>query len=840
MNQSLLRGVAAGLLLGTLGCVNDGGDPPSTQVDTVGEPDQDNPLPNPMTGPPKPGEKPMPGETPKPGEKPKPGVEPDIPAPTAQALLAAADDCSDLLTRIQDDAIAKLKMQVELAKRQPIIQPGFPGGGARDAGSAAPPPNASPRPGAGSGPDAPKAPTDSAGGLSGDEGTQAPGPVASSDTNKQVADVDEADFVKVVQMGRAIYLLHGSTLQKLKSWPAAETAREGKALQIEGSPSEMFVTEQGKAVVFSTVWGYGDGYYPGGPYPAKPLPGGPVADVAPCFPGARFCGGGASTLKITVADVAGAEPKVERELYYDGSYVSSRRYAAGASSVVRAVVQAPSKFHGLFQPQIQYTDAWGRPYEQAAIASQLDEWQARTIASIRDTELNDWLPAAREAKAGKLVDLAPDCDSYYVPAPGLAGYGLTHVLSLDIGDTSKPVGGVTIVGAASTVYSNAQRLVLAQPDYRATDVDFGATAEQQTALHQFDLAGLDTKYVASGWVFGQLPSHNPQFGIDVTDDGTIRVATSGWVRKNKNAKPEQPAFWERTTENYVITAKASGTTLGVIAKSAKLGHVDERIMSARFLGKRAYVVTFRQTDPLIIVDVANPTVLPVLGEIEIPGFSQYIHPLDENHLVTFGQSASRGLQLQLFDVTNPSAIRVASTFDFGPNTYSDASHNHKALTFFEGVLAVPISGTWYTNRSQFMSGIHLVRADAARGFQSLGFVDHGRLYASNGAGVSCGVCDASGCYDYACNYAPEVRRGHFVRGESATYVYSFSHAGVLVHDLAALGRPVASLGLPAPAPSSSPWYGTNMTAPTTDAGVAPGPRVVDAGVVPAPPPVPLP
>ena len=838
MRRGLRSWLYTGVLLSAAACAEDGA--PLANADD--EDEQKQPATATPDGSVPPSSKPTsdaavsskPPATKPPGTAKPATTDPVIPPPTLLASLAVAADCGDLLTRIQNDAIAKLKLQVELAKKNPQLggpTKGPPGSAVGGLGGFAPPPQAG----------APTAPVDSRDDSASEGASPKPsGPTSASDTNKQVQDVDEADFVKVVENGASIYLLHGNTLRKLKSWPAQQTQLVGKPLTIEGSPSEMFVTAQNKAVVFSAVWGYGENT--GGPNPLNGWPGGPVA--LPCRSDG-FCGGGGNSLKITVADLSGAEPKVERELYYEGSYVSSRRYEG---DIVRAVVRANSKFNGLFQPSIQWYDAWGRPYDSANIASQLDEWEKRTTASIRATELSDWLPTAREAQAGKLVELAPDCDSYFVPEPGLAGYGLTHVLSLDARDSQKPVGGVTIVGAASTVYSNAQRLVLAQPDFRTLDVDFGITSEQQTALHQFDLSGAETKYVASGWVFGQLPRHNPQFGIDVTSDGTIRVASTGFVRKSPSAKPNTPQFWERTTENYVSALRVTGEQIAVVGKSAKLGHVDESVQSARFIGDRAYVVTFRQTDPLIVVDVSNPSSLPVLGEIEIPGFSQYIHPLDDLHLVTLGQSASRGIQLQLFDVTDPKNIPPPKTLDFGSGSYSEGSYNHKAFTLFEGVLAIPISGQQkLPNRPQYSSGLELVRVDAQSGFSYLGNIDHARLYANNGAGVSCGQCDANGCFEYACGYAPEVRRGHFVKGEGGTFVYSFSHAGVLVHDLASLTRPAASVGLPAPIMQNmGPWYPTpgmtpggggaaptmsapdrppvsTPTAPSTDATVPPKP-----------------
>src|SRR5690606_1180460 len=130
-------------------------------------------------------------------------------------------------------------------------------------------------------------------------GPTAGGPTGASDTNNQVAGVDEADFVKVVDNGSAMFVLHGNKLHKLASWPAAETALSPESLTIEGSPSEMFVTADGKAVIFSSVWGYGDGSS-GGKYDP-----GFAGDVA-CEPGFGGCYSyGSSFTKITIADVSG-------------------------------------------------------------------------------------------------------------------------------------------------------------------------------------------------------------------------------------------------------------------------------------------------------------------------------------------------------------------------------------------------------------------------------------------------------------------------------------------------------------------------------------------------------
>ncbi len=830
----MMRWLSTGLVLGSIGCT--GGD--TTKDPATMGPDNNSPHGDPPDTPPV--------STVTPGK-------PVIPAATVLASLSPALGCDDLLTRVQDDAIAKLMIQVEQLKKQGLTDPSYPSGSPTtpgvvrdagvavfaDAGSKAPSTdNATAAPPLSSGTG-----SNESGGATGDKPTDPSVPVAdpvgASQTNNQVTGVDEADFVKLVDKGKFLYLLHGNTLRKLASWPAASTKLVGQPLTIEGSPSEMFVTDAGKAVVFSSVYSYAS------------TQGKPVAD---CYPG--YCGGyyGSMGLKITVADVSTDAPKVEREIYYEGSYLSSRRYG----DVVRAVIQSYSKFSGLFSPQVQYYDAWGRPYDQDAIEEQLDAWQERTADSIRNTELRDWFPVAQQVVNGQLEDVEPGCDSYYVPDPGLTDYGLTHVLSLDTARADSSLGGVTIVGATSTVYSNATQLVLAQPDYRwNAGSDWGILSGQQTAYHVFGLDGASTRYSASGWLFGALPQNNAQFGIDVGANGTLRVATTGWVRDNPQADPNSEKFWSQHSENRVLVAKIAGGKVTLAGQSEALGKKDETVQSARFVGDRAYVVTYRQIDPLIVLDVAGDTP-KVLGELEIPGFSQYMHPLDADHLITVGQSGKGGLQLQLFDVSNPANLPAPKTLDFGLYSSSEVSYNHKAFTSFEDLLAMPLYGQYYTaNRYGYASTLEVIRVNAASGFTSVASIDHGPLYADNGVGVRCGVCEApiagfgTSCYDYYCGYQPELRRGHFVKGEDGkVYVYSISWAGVMVHALAPLA-PLASVGLPQPVfDSSPPWYGGGVTdggsiAPAGDAGVAPvtydasvrdaGATVaVDAGIAPQP------
>lgn len=795
------------------------------------------------------------------GDEPGGGSGPSVPTQGVVAALARADSCDDLLTKIQDDAIAKVKLAAELAKTQGASgggrhsagdDPSFDEGGDEAEESTAPPRNAGSKPAStnAAAPDvagdpiapAPskgeRADSDNSAGGSGSTGS-APvltGPTGASQTNSQVANVEEADFVKVVQSGAGIFLLHGNTLVKLKSFPAAETAVVGTPLKIEGSPSELFVSDAGRAIVFSSA------------HVESSRNGGDSVDFD--CPSGGDCYYGGNGTKVTIADVSVDPPRVLRELYYEGGYVSSRRYGALPADVVRVILQSGTDYYGLYEPRVQWNDAWGRAYDEATIAAQLSEWVARSTASIRKTTLTDWLPNAEEKVNGQRVAVAPDCASYYVPVAGLSDYGLTQVLSVDLATPASPVGGVTIVGATSTVYSSTSRLVLAQPDYRWSGrADFGIVDQQRTAVHVFDLAAATTSYLASGWVSGQLPPHNPQFGIDVGKDGSLRLATTGFVRDKPDAKPNTQEFWQQHPETYVTVLQVAGNQLEQLGKTGNLGLPRETIQSARFVGDRAYVVTYEQKDPLVVVDVANPRAPTVLGQISIPGFSQYMHPLDDNHLITVGQGATWGIQLQLFDVTDPKNIPAPKVLDFGSGSSSEASYSHKAFTLYNGVLAVPVSGSYASQdfrRQYYSSALRLVKVDAATGFQLLGTVDHTQLYADNGLGVRCGVCDPTGCYDYACGYSPEVRRGVFVSAGPATYVYSFSSAGVLVNDLTNLVTPVAKVGLPQPQYGYPTGGGTRPSSGRTPPGVvvdevepqddgwepttAPSPAGLDAGM----------
>jgi hypothetical protein len=169
----------------------------------------------------------------------------------------------------------------------------------------------------------------------------------------------------------------------------------------------------------------------------------------------------------------------------------------------------------------------------------------------------------------------------------------------------------------------------------------------------------------------------------------------------------------------------------------------------RFDGDRGYVVTFKKTDPLFVLDLYRPAQPVILGELEIPGFSTYLHRIDPEHLLSIGFDADDhgsfayfdGVILQLFDVASPTEPRLLHKEKIGTRgSSSEAATNHLAFNYFadRGLLAVPMTiceggGDGVNGGELTFSGLLVYDVSVARGFTRLGGVDHGAKGASCGA-----------------------------------------------------------------------------------------------------------
>jgi hypothetical protein len=675
-----------------------------------------------------------------------------------EAALRQAATCDDVLQAIQEDEIAKVDLELKSFIDQDYY---YRWGGpvAFDAVAEAGDRNAAP-------------PTSAAG----DDG--AADPSGFSDTNRQVADVDEADIVKVADEGRKLYVVRGNGFYEFDSWPASQTSKVAD-LEIEGGAIEMFV-EGERALVFSNAYSVealddGDLCLDDGDL-CQDYGGGGAPELLSDYDGAYYCG--RSFVKITVIDLAGAAPLAVREIYVDGRYSSSRRHESIVRAVVQSNMQRPGSVPNLYE--ILYNgDVYPESRDAEIALARL--WAGIAKDAIRATTLDDWVPVWGEIIDGKIQQQPVQCADFYSPEPGLTNYGLTQIVGIDM-MSDGPTQITSILGEATHVYSNAEVMVLAQPDW--SYLERGASGNR-TSVHRFAVSSEQqrTPYQGSGFVQGIV---HDQFSIDERD-GVIRIATTRTTWPNRDADPMTTDVWVQRDDNLVSTMRLKGDALEVVGSTPPMAE-GEQIRSARFLGDLAYVVTFRQIDPLFVIDLSNPESLEILGELKIPGFSSYIHPLGDDHLLTIGSEIdpdtqrNLGVALQIFDVSDNGDPQLAHKVVVGEGN-SEANHNHKAFNFYaaKGLLAFP----FVSYEGDFSSVLELWDVSAVTGFNRRGEVDHSDLVLVDCGGVPYPEED----FFYYCGYQPQITRGVFID----EFIYSISPGGLTVHDVADLTTPVATV-----------------------------------------------
>lgn len=249
----------------------------------------------------------------------------------------------------------------------------------------------------------------------------------------------------------------------------------------------------------------------------------------------------------------------------------------------------------------------------------------------------------------------------------------------------------------------------------------------KTVIHKISIDKENLKYITKGSVPGRLLN---QFSMDENGD-RFRVATT---------KEYYSQFKGTIRTNAVYVLDQDLKIVGGIDNVAP----DESIFSARFMGDRLYLVTFQQIDPFFVIDLSTDDP-KILGELKIPGFSNYLHPFDDSHIIGLGRDTKDlgngrvqqlGVKVALFDVANVSDPKIVDDFIIGDSsTYSAALDNHKAFFFDKkkGILSVPITSDarsldgisskiapdW--NR---WNGFYVFDLDDTKGFSLKGTVTH--------------------------------------------------------------------------------------------------------------------
>ena len=462
-------------------------------------------------------------------------------------------------------------------------------------------------------------------------------PVSHSDTNIQVAGVDESDSVKVADDGY-IYQIHNNQIRVIKGFPIVELSETAtiKFADENFYPTGIYV-QNGKLVVLGSTWKMLN-------TPQVQ----PVVSSKMAMPIGGIWWGGyipqTSQTRAFIFDMSDhANPKSVRDVAIDGDYLDSRRIGDELYFVART---------------------YPRYYMMGS--------NVKNAFLMKTTEM---LPTIIDTKKGKTATRTMSVtDVSYLPDFVEPDYVV--VASLNLQNPDKALTTKAYLGAGELVYSSLNNLYLSASKYNFDTSTADAIPQDivSTQIYKFNIDKGAVNFAAVGQVPGTALN---RFSMDEHGDYfRIATTTQNWANGTN------------TSTNALFVLDKTMQTVGELEDLAK----GERIYSTRFMGNRCYIVTFKQVDPLFAIDLSVPEKPFVAGELKIPGYSEYLHPYDENHLIGFGHEATTynygygdvsiplGLKMALFDVSDmnsPKELYSVKIGDKGTNT--PLTYDAKAL-----------------------------------------------------------------------------------------------------------------------------------------------------------------
>ena len=522
-----------------------------------------------------------------------------------------------------------------------------------------------------------------------------------STTNTAEPGVDEPDTVKtdgkviVTAAHGVVTVVSTSDKRILGSVQVPEAVLS--SYQSEGDTDQLLLSGDRVLVI---------GQAPFADDPADPAGSGDTAGSDGQDPGDGPAAGGPLT-RFTLVDIGDpAHPRVVSTLRMSGTFVDARM----TGGVVRAVTRSNPVVPEAASPGTGSGTGWLPHYR-----------------------LESHLGGAGGAPS--VTDGTVDCASLRHPDV----YSGTALLSLETFDLGAPAARyslgtgspVSVVADGDTVYATGSSLYIANDLHRWQNVPLirpgllatGSAAvanpylppAARTEVYKFDISGTAApRPVASGSVPGWLLN---QYSLSEYQ-GNLRIATTDGAYKDHADAGSSSAV-------YVLAPH--GNTFVRIGAVTGLGQ-GEKIYSFRFAGPVGYVVTFRQMDPLFVIDLRDPAHPRTAGQLELTGYSSYLHPVDDRTLIGLGQAATAtgrrlGTQVSLFDVSDPSAPRLAARFEL-PEAYSGAEEDPHAFLYWKptGLLVVPVSQS--SDRfAGSASGALVLRVGDGR-ITEEGFVEH--------------------------------------------------------------------------------------------------------------------
>jgi uncharacterized secreted protein with C-terminal beta-propeller domain len=470
-----------------------------------------------------------------------------------------------------------------------------------------------------------------------------------SGTNVHEVGVDEPDIVKTD--GSRILTLSNGMLHVVDAASRRITGEVSLPGRM-GAPSELLLRGDWALVLFPST-----------------------SQLAPV----AWAGPQANSSDVVLVDLSGQAPRLAGALTVDGSLIDARQMGGEAWLVVRS-------------------------------APRLD---AANPAAIDMATISDWQPRFSLSVDGRTKSGRVDCRRISRPSQFSALTMLT-VYSLDLDAPSPSLGEpATVVADGSVVYGNGSSLYIAADDRWMAPLASAQMAPApgaqmapnfapvHTQIYKFDVSEPGRPmYAASGEVPGSLLN---QYAMSEYN-GKLRVVTTttaapAAVNRASSAISSSAVSSFAISDSGLHVLQQRGEDLTEIGQLAGLGR-GERVYSVRFVGTTAYVVTFRQTDPLYVVDISDPANPAAVGELQLTGYSAYLHPAGDGLLIGVGQEANArgrvlGTQVSLFKVSDPSRPELLGRYQLNGGV-SEAEVDPHAFLFWPktGLVLIPVTPSW--------------------------------------------------------------------------------------------------------------------------------------------------
>ena len=436
-----------------------------------------------------------------------------------------------------------------------------------------------------------------------------------------------------------------------------------------------------------------------------------------------------------------ANLSLSTRLVIDGNLISSRRIGDKLYVVTR------------------YT-----PFIKGFVPYALDEESQQTNAQLTDAAtLSTLLPKVDmpDTDPRDLIE-SQDC---YIATSSIDGNQNPSIITV----TTIPLGApesfesTCFLGGTETVYMTTDALYLAttQNQYQLLAADsLVYDPEHKTAIHKFDLTGGGVAYSGSGEVRGHLGWSE--------DKRSFRMGAGGDNGEYLNVVTSIGSTWNETSSTRLTVLKQEGSNLGTVDFIDGIGKPGEQLYAARFVDKRAYLVTFRVIDPLYVIDLSDQDNPSIAGELEIEGYSDYLHPVGDNLLLGFGKDAIpddgssdfgftrgawyQGVKISLFDVADPAAPTEINSLVFGKR-----GSESEILTDHHGISFLPATGT-----QPFVFAVPIQVNETVPDYQGFDPASPSAWYGFTNKGLYTFAVDANG-----------VRNTGYIEGDSSNSLVEF-------------------------------------------------------------------